>query len=101
MDAVFSKHETKLTIEENQKFDDEFELEQSANRFRESFNRKAIVEQKNMSVNVNQDVYFDPKTGKIVVNLKKSDTMTGVKRHLDRNAKDGDFDQEQGVLLKE
>ena len=72
MNAVQANYQSKLTIEQHCKVDqdDQFnvELSRASNIHRSTGN---------------QDVYFDHSTGKIVVALKKKDKTTGVKRPLD------------------
>lgn len=90
MENIYSKYDSMLKIDDEKKFGDEFHLEESANQFRETIKSQKLVESRPKPVNENQDVYFDAKTGKIVVNIKKSEKLTGVKRQFDRNDREED-----------
>lgn len=107
MDALFAKQKQRFRVEEDaEQADDELDLEASANRFTEALRQgkpagstpktateKPISDRK-------QDVYLDKTTGKIVVNPRKSDHTTGVKRALNRRDNDVDANDDAEVRLQ-
>ncbi len=88
LNAVLEQSNATFVIEKEQ---DEFNLEQSTNRFKETLKTKQIVGRKQVDKSdPTQEVYIDSSSGKIMVGMKKVEKMTGVKRSLERDDDDGE-----------
>lgn len=105
MEAIFGKQRPKPQVADEPEADDEFAMELSANKFRETVKQTAR-EQTQTAKSVasgtrlpdsNQEVYLDKLTGKIIVNPRKSDQMTGIKRTIDRRDREADLEKEGEV----
>lgn len=107
LDALFAKQKQRFKIEEDaEKADDELDFEASANKFTEALRQGKTAPKAGKSESEKpkserkQDVYLDKTTGKIIVNPRKSDHLTGVKRAINRRDHDADPNDDTEVGLQ-
>lgn len=93
MDAILAQTKPKFEAYVATNPDEEFEL--SASRFTTGLKTRAEAPKaQSGKTNENQEVYLDRKTGKIVVNPRKSEHTIGVKRPLDRRDREAEAEGE-------